>query len=78
MSKKSGLNQLVHILLENSPTSMEFRKDILEEITPQITNNCSESSNASLKKYYSWSFIPKYKLKVRFFPKKILKKFLKK
>ena len=39
-----------------------FHKDILEEIRPQITNNCSESLNSSLKKYYSWSFIPKYKL----------------
>ena len=39
-----------------------FHQDILSEITPQITNNCSESLNASLKKFFTSGYNPKYKV----------------
>jgi len=39
-----------------------FHGDIMAEITPQLTNSCSQSLNASLKKFYTSGYLPKYKL----------------
>ena len=39
-----------------------FHQDILTEITPQITNNCSKSLNASLRQLCPHGYIPMYKV----------------
>jgi len=39
-----------------------FHQDILTEITPQMTNNCSESLNSSLRKFFTSGYNPKYKV----------------
>ena len=44
------------------PDTIPIHADIMTEITPQLTNNCSETLNTSLKQFYTSDYLPKYKL----------------